>query len=360
MEETVPPPTDWIQSLNQIVPPVIYAPALALGWILVLWLAKRFVVYRLKKWARTTSVRWDDVVIDAISFPANFLIFASGLTLLINLLPLPEKADKVMTIILQASVVFAIVFFIDRLVQGLMRTYSSSAIFSRASGGITKGLTRGFIMGLGILIFLDLIGISITPILASLGIGSLAVALALQDTLSNFFAGIHVSVDKPLELGQFVKLESGEEGYVIDIGWRTTRIRTPVNNVVIVPNSKLVNSVLTNYDLPDTQQTVLIQMGVHYDSDLNHVERVVCEIGKEMMKTLDAGVPDFEPLVRYHTFADSSINFAVVLRTKVFTEQHLIKHEFIKRLHERFKKEGIVIPYPIRTVEILKEAKNSL
>ena len=181
-------------------------------------------------------------------------------------------------------------------------------------------------------------------------------ALALQDTLSNFFAGLYVAIDKPVEIGQFVKLESGEEGYVIDVGWRSTRIRALPNNVVIVPNSKLMGGIITNYYLPDKEIAVLVQVGVHYQSDLKHVERITCEVGKEIMRKVQGGVPEFEPFIRYHTFGDSSINFTVILRGKEFVDQHLIKHEFIKCLHERYQKENIAIPYPIRTLEIYKKA----
>lgn len=343
---------DWIESLNNVVPPWLYVPAAVLLWILSLWLVKKFIVYRLKKWAASTTAHWDDILIDSISFPANFLILASGLTLLIQLLPMPDKVDRGMLIVLQGSVIISIVCFLDGLAKGLLEEYASKKIFNQVSHGLTKGLVRGFVIGMGVLIFLQLIGISITPILASLGIGSLAVALALQDTLSNFFAGIYVAVDKPVEVGQLIKLETGEEGYVIEVGWRSTRIRTLQNNVVIIPNSKLMGSVITNYHLLDKEMVLTVEVGVHYHSDLNHVEKVTLEVAREAMKKTLGGVPEFQPIVRLHTFGESSVNFSVVLRAKEFVDHYTVKHEFIKMLHERFRKEGIVIPYPIRNIVI--------
>ena len=207
----------------------------------------------------------------------------------------------------------------------------------------------------GLLILMDSFGVSITPLLASLGIGSLAVALALQPTLENFFSGIQIIVDKPIKIGQFIKLDSGEEGYVAKVGWRSTWIRMLPNNVVVIPNKILVSSKILNYYYPETEMAVLVQVGVHYEADLKRVEKVTIEVAREVMKTVQGGVPGFEPFIRYHTFNDFSIDFTVILRAKEFVDNYLIKHEFIKRLHERYNKEGIIIPYPIRAINYDQE-----
>ena len=152
-----------------------------------------------------------------------------------------------------------------------------------------------------------------------------------------------------------MKLDSGQEGYVIDINWRTTKIKMLPNNIVLVPNDKLIKSLVTNYYLPDKELSVLVEIGVHYDSDLNKVERITSEVGRQVMKEIAGAVAGFEPFVRFHSFGDSSINFTVVLRVKEFADQYLIKHEFIKRIHDRYRKEGIVIPYPIRAINYAQE-----
>ncbi|NCP83805.1 MAG: mechanosensitive ion channel family protein, partial [Bacteroidetes bacterium] len=220
---------------------------------------------------------------------------------------------------------------------------------------VTQNITRLVVFGIGILIILNSFGVSITPILATLGVGGLAVALALQDTLSNLFAGFHITVARQVRIGDYIKLESGEEGYVIDINWRTTKIRMLPNNVVLVPNDKLAKVIITNYYLPEKEMAVLINVGVHYNSDLKKVEKVTCEVAKEVMKEVLGGVPGFDPFIRYHTFGDFSINFTVILRAKEFVDQYLVKHEFVKRLHERYAKEGINIPYPIRAINYDQE-----
>jgi small-conductance mechanosensitive channel len=220
---------------------------------------------------------------------------------------------------------------------------------------LTQSLAKIFIYIFGILIILNTLGISITPLLTAFGLGGLAVALALQDTLSNLFAGFYITLSKQVRVGDFIKLESGEEGYVLDIGWRATRIRMLPNNVVLIPNSKFAQSVITNYYFPEQELAVLVQVGVHYDSDLEHVEKVTIEVGEEVMKEVKGGVPEFTPFIRYHTFSDFSINFTVILRAKEFVDNYLVKHEFIKRLHKRYKEEGIIIPYPIRAINYSQE-----
>ncbi|MDD4894133.1 MAG: mechanosensitive ion channel family protein, partial [Candidatus Omnitrophica bacterium] len=197
--------------------------------------------------------------------------------------------------------------------------------------------------------------ISITPILATLGVGGLAVALGLQDTLSNLFAGFHIIASRQIKIGDYVKLDSGEEGYITDITWRTTKIRMLPNNVVLVPNEKLTKAIVTNYYLPDKEMAVLVNLGVHYKSNLKMVEKITCEVGKQIMQEVSGGVPEFEPFVRYGAFGDFSINLTVILRAREFTDQYLIKHEFIKRLHERYAQEGIIIPYPIRAINYEQE-----
>ncbi|HXV47362.1 MAG TPA: mechanosensitive ion channel family protein, partial [Candidatus Binatia bacterium] len=211
-------------------------------------------------------------------------------------------------------------------------------------------VTKIVLFAVGAMLVLDNLGVSLTPLLTTLGIGSLAVAIALQDTLGNAFAGLHLKADRPIEVGQFVQLEGGDEGFVEKIGWRSTRIRMLANKSAVVPNSKLVQSTIINYDLPDPQVAVLVQVGVHYDSDLKKVERVTCEVGTEIMRTVSGAVPIFEPFIRYHTFNQSSIDFTVILRAQRFVDNYLIKHEFIKALQQRYREEGIVIPFPIRTL----------
>jgi small-conductance mechanosensitive channel len=215
---------------------------------------------------------------------------------------------------------------------------------------LTRNIAWAFIAVLGFLVILNGLGLSITPMLTALGVGGLAVALALQEPLANFFAGLFLALAGQIRVGDYVKLDSGQEGYVVDFSWRSTRLRMLANNLVVVPNAKLAQAILVNHHLPSQDLAVLVEVGVDYSSDLRYVEQVVTEVGRDVMSEVPGGVPEFESFVRYHTFGDSSVNFTVILRAREFVDQYLIKHEFIKRLHARFDREGIVIPFPIRTI----------
>lgn len=182
--------------------------------------------------------------------------------------------------------------------------------------------------------------------------GGLAVALALQDTLANLFAGIHILASRKVQPGDFIRLDSGEEGYVVDINWRNTTIRQLPNNMVMVPNARLAGAILVNYHRPVEEMSVLVQVGVAYDSDLEQVERVTIDVARDVLREVEGGVPGFDPFIRFHTFGDFSVDFTVILRAREFTDQYLITHEFVKRLHRRYRAEEIEIPFPIRTVEL--------
>jgi len=346
-----------ITLFNIAVPAYIYAPVVYFVWVSVLLFIKKIVFGRIEKFASRTSSRLDDILLGALNFPLVLLIFVSGAFIVEKVAPILTDSDlsRLIVVVLKTATIVAIVLFLDRFFNNLIQVYSRKVDILKTSGGVARGFIRIIVMVLGLLILLDSFGVSITPILASLGIGSLAVALALQPTLENFFSGIQIVIDKPVKVGQFIKLDSGEEGYVEKVGWRSTWVRMLPNNVVVVPNKVLVSSKILNYYYPDTELAVLVQVGVHYESDLKKVEKVTCEVGKEVMKEVKGGVPEFDPFIRYHTFNDFSIDFTVILRAKEFVDNYMIKHEFIKRLHERYAKEGIVIPYPIRAVNYEQE-----
>jgi len=321
-----------------------------LVWVVLIFITIPALIRHLKKKAEQTHNIFDDILISVLGTPLIFFFLALGLNFFIDAIPFPTKWVKYSNAILIILFVLAGYLFLDRLMMEILRRYSKKVDFIASSAGVMKTLYRVIILGFVFLIILDRLKITITPFLASLGIGGLVVALALQDTLANFFSGIYIFFDKPIRIGDYIMLESGQEGYVTQIGWRSTRIRMLPNNILIVPNSKLVSSQITNFYLPETEMAVLVQVGVSYQSDLEKVESVTIGVAKEVLQEVNGGVKEFEPFIRYHTFSDFSINFTVILRAKEYVSKYLIIHEFIKRLHRRYQLEGIEIPFPIRTV----------
>ena len=340
------------KSLEILIPLGIFLIILLAGYVL-----RTYLFSRLSRWAAKTGSRMGDTIISAARSPFLLLCLMLGVYAAIEVSKLPkglvERANKGMSIL----AIIAVAMVAANILCGFTRIRAEKIESALPVTSLTEHIIRIVVYGVAALIILNSLGISIAPILATLGVGGLAVALALKDTLSNFFAGFHIIVNRQIRVGDYLKLESGEEGYVNDISWRTTKIRTLAGNFVLIPNAKLTEMIVMNYTLQDKDMAVLVGLGVHYDSDLAKVERVACETATEVMREVPGGVPDFTPFIRYNAFGTSSIDFNAILRGKEFVNQYLIKHEFIKRIHERFAREGIVIPYPIRALNFDQEKR---
>lgn len=127
-------------------------------------------------------------------------------------------------------------------------------------------------------------------------------------------------------------------------------MRAPANHIIVVPNSRIADMILVNYNAPDAEEGVQVPVGVSYGSDLQEVERITCEVAADVLRTVPGGVADFEPFIRFHSFGDSAVGFNVILRVRGYMDRHLIAHEFLKRLKLRYAQEGIEIPYPQRVL----------
>jgi small-conductance mechanosensitive channel len=207
---------------------------------------------------------------------------------------------------------------------------------------------------IAIVVILGYFKIDITPLVAGVGLGALAIGLALQSTLSNFFAGMHIISDRPIDVGDYIEIDEETKGTIEDIGWRSTRIRTLADNLLIIPNGKLAESNITNFSKPKQEMSLWVPCGVAYESNLKKVEKVTIEVAKNIQTTADGTVKDFEPAFRYKEFGDSNINFITVLRIADPMMRFSVRNEFIKALKERFDREGIEISWPIRKIYNIK------
>ncbi|AAR35731.1 mechanosensitive ion channel family protein [Geobacter sulfurreducens] len=327
----------------------ILSSSLVVGLVL-----DKVVLRRLKVLASRTPWEGDEIVVDSLRGLLLYSALLTGLYGVATQVPMTVGLQRLAGNIFLVTIILVATLFFMRLAAGFVTHYAKKAVLPSIS--IFSNLAKVSVFSIGILIILQSLGISIAPILTALGVGGLAVALALQDTLSNIFAGLHIIATRQIRQGDYIRLASGEEGYVNDITWRNTTVQTLPNNMVIIPNSKLAGAIVTNYNLPDREMAVLVQVGVSYASDLDHVERVTIEVASELLHEVQGGASGFDPFIRYHTFADFSINFTVILRGKEYVDQHLLKHEFVKRLHRRYAREKIEIPFPIRTLHIKQEA----
>ncbi len=259
---------------------------------------------------------------------------------------LKSLLQKVITIVF----LYSVTLVLARLTAGFVNLFIQRTEGVPAS--LISNLAKIAVLILGTLILLQTVGVEVTPIVTTLGVGGLAVGLALQDTLANLFSGFYLIISQQVRTGDYVKLDDGYEGYVTDITWRNTTIREIQNNIIIVPNSRLASAIFTNYHLPTKTITLTMDVGVSYDSDLEQVERVTVEVAKDVMQEIAPELIEIEPIIRFHTFNDSSIDFKLSMRVNEYFDQRMARHLFIKKLHKRYQQEGIQIPFPIRDVYV--------
>lgn len=338
--------------LKRIFIPIIIAIATASALFIIRGIAFRL----LHRWAKKTETKLDDIIIGSFRTPSFYWCLAIGLYIGIAVLELPQKYAFYLHKTIHIIVILSITIAVANLAGKIFRNYVQKLSLPIPTTGLAYGILKVTILVIGFLIILSVLGISITPLITALGVGGLAVALALQDTLSNLFAGIHILVEKSVRVGDFIKLETGQEGYVEDITWRTTRIRMLPNNMVVIPNSKLSQSIVTNYYLPEKRMSLLIPISVSYSSDPEKVEKILVEEAKKAVGEIPGLLGDPEPFVRFIPgFGDSSLDFTLICQVQEFTDQYPVQHELRKRIFKRFKEEGIEIPFPHRTVYLREE-----
>ena len=286
------------------------------------------------------------------------LLLLAGLSMALNLFHLPLRWQHVESKVMEALIIAVLFYFPAKVLLLFLRRFQFKGPGFERVAAPASFLIKALFALIGVILVLENWGIHLTAVWTTLGIGSVAVALALQDTLNNFFAGFYILADRPINLGDYIKLDSGQEGYVTHIGWRSTRIRTLPNNIVVLPNSTLAKAVLTNYSLPEPRMSLTIPIGVAYGTDPTRVENVLVDIAKEAARD---GIPGLlashEPYVRFIPgFGDSSLDFSLIVQVDKFVDQYIVQHELRKRIVRRFEKEGIEFPFPTRTLVLDKSA----
>lgn len=302
----------------------------------------------LKKFASKTKSDLDDIILGIVIKPLYIIIIIGGIYVALKYLTFTKQYSLYINRIFFLIIVLSIATVLSKIISLLIgRWFKVQKRFEKTPQLLTKIIAVTIYL-IALLMILKNFNIDITPLIATLGIGGLAIGLALQSTLSNFFSGLYIISDGPVNVGDFIELDPTMCGYVEDIGWRSTRIRTIANTTIIVPNSKLAESTITNNSLNGEDLTIPVSCGVGYESNLAKVEKITIDVAKKVQKTVAGAVKDFEPIVRFKEFGDSNINFITVLKADNFDAKSPMIHEFIKALKERYDKEGIEISYPVR------------
>ena len=334
------------------------AGAIGLISIVVAFLVFKVVFPLIVRFTNWTPTDLDSSLVKSVRWPVTFGILVLGAYLAVTI-PLGlsgSEQDRADTIARAAGIVAGItvgVGLLSSAIDWYLATLATRTnhvvdlrlfpLFRRVGGVI--------IYGIGALLVLDVMDINISPLIAGLGLGGLAVALAIQPTLANLFAGTYVMTEGVITTGDYIELEGGMAGYVVEVGWRSTRIRTWGNNLVVVPNARFAETIITNYQQPVPAVNVYVTCGVSYDSDLDLVEEVSREVMNDLVENDPNAIRSYGSWFAFDAFGESNVNFWLFLQSRDRLASFNLQSSLIKNLHRRFKEEDITINYPVRTLQ---------
>jgi small-conductance mechanosensitive channel len=312
-------------------------------WLLVGLLVRSLLRRSLARIAAARPTELSEVLAASLPRPAGIAVFLVAMAAGLRMAPLPQSNLAVAHKLLAVALAVVGVSVLMRVGLRAIDSYGRSDPALRSSAGMGKAVV--WVVGLGVdaVLVSEALGISLAPALTALGVGSLAVALALQDTLSNFFSGVYIVVDKPVRPGDFIRVDPSYEGYVETIGWRSTHLRTLGNNLVIIPNATLSKAIITNYTLPTPHVASSVRVDVAADADVDRVEDVLAD---EARRTLDVPGIAQEPapsVALSPGFVDGGIAFTIFFHVASFGEQGTAQNAVRKRVAVRLKKEGIAL-----------------
>jgi small-conductance mechanosensitive channel len=335
----------------------------AAGILLAAWLVSVFVmmVFKRSKFLTSqTTTTLDDTIIRLVGRPVHVGFQLIGIVLALNYL-FPEMVYQGFGFseLIPILLIMWGAYTLDRVILGIVEWHEIEARNDGPGGlehesfGFLNTIISMLIWGVALAFILNQVGVDISALIAGLGIAGIAVALALQNTLSGLFSAVGLAMDKPVRPGDFIQLEDGTEGFVQDISMRSTRIKTFQNTLVIIPNKRLADMVITNTFMPGAGFSLKVSVGVDYGADLDQAEKITLAVAAEVLERLDV-MGENEPVVRFGGFDSSSIEMKVFMHVAGYMDQFVVKHEFIKALKVAFEKEKIGIPYPQMEVHLEK------
>ena len=328
------------------------------GISLLLAVLSHYVIIPLaQRLSNHTETELDDLIFRASRRPVSLLIMVLGGYLAVVIpLDLSETQLGLVNALFTSFAILAVVILIARLLSVFLDWYIGRLHVDQRSAGAhilprLRKLVVGVLYVLGALLILGTLGIPVSPLIAGLGLGGVAVALAIQPTLANMFAGTYVVTENIISPGDYIEMEGGISGYVIEVSLRSTRIRTWENKLVVIPNSRLVDTIVTNHSEPTPPVNVFLTCGVSYDSDLARVEAVSMDVMNAVLETSAHGVRDYGAYFAFDNFGESNVDFWLFVQAKDRLASFDLRSELIHELHRRFDEEGIVINYPVRSLQ---------
>jgi small-conductance mechanosensitive channel len=325
---------------------VIFTYARPLGTFVLTLLALLVVRHIAIRWLykRTnTAATLSHIVLDTFRIPSLLWCFAGAVKFGLDMSIIPQKYTGRASTAIEAFILISITMVVSSASVRTLNAYGRHRGVDLDLSGLSRTLIRVFVFTIGLLALLQLYHVNLTPILTALGVGGLAVALALQDTLANFFAGIHILIEEPIALNNTIRLATGEEGVVTDIGWRTTRLRNGNNNMVVIPNTKITSGILVNYNMPESKQTADVAVMVGFDADLDEVRRIALE----ETRAAEGVFPAPEPVVLFIPGPlPTHLQFTVVFTVADYGSRGGVQSEVRLRIFRRLRRDGVPLPQP--------------
>ena len=330
--------------------------------LVVGWAADRIMLRAVHEILKHTSIELNQQITDTLRGVIFWLVTMWAIYMATYGMPFLQENQ----VVLVRHLVFVIAMMLSirllaKVAVSVLRFYLKySTVFSALPNtSIFENIVRVAVYLMGSLMLLQTLNISVVPLITALGVGGLAISLALQDTLANLFAGIQMLLARQIKVGSTIQLENGQTGEVVDIAWRTTTLRQLSGNLIILPNSKLASNMIISYKQPHPDLTVTLPLAIPLTTDLGQLETIVLNVaesvGLQLMRQKSSGKTkaiSFTPLVRFVSYGEAWINMTVQMPFTVPMDGGLVKHELLKALHERLIDEKINLPLPQRVVHL--------
>jgi MscS family membrane protein len=336
---------------------VIGGIIIVVAFAILAWVANFIVDRVLTSLARKSRFQFDDKILKILDRPVWVSIVLVGAITAVQWISPKPPFPFILTALMKSLLVLIWAFAINRVILRVMEEIIGHWRQAGREGseiiGLVGNVTRIVVLAGGAFLLLSVWKINITPLLASAGIAGVAVALAAKETLSNFFGGVTVLLDQPYKMGDYIVLDSGERGEVVDVGLRSTRILTRDDVQISIPNAIITNTKVINESAPEPRFRVRIKVGVAYGTDVDQVEEVLLSVAGE--NPLVVTKP--EPRVRFRTFGDSSLDFELLCWAHRPHDKGRITHQLNRAIYKAFDQAGIVIPFPQRDVYVHSQSE---
>ena len=306
----------------------------------------------LGSFAKKTKTKVDDIILERIKKPFFYLILAQGLSLSLNSLGINGIIQTIVSSIMAMVFVFIIARVIDVIIEvwGMTFAKKTDTKLDEVLLPLFHKFSKVIFVIIAVMWVLDIWKIDITPYLAGVGIGGLVIGLALQDSLKNILGGISLLLDQTFKVGDKVQLESGEVGEILDIGLRSTKMKTYNNEQLTIPNGYLANTRIQNYTRPNPRIRVVVEFGVAYGSNVEDVQKIILA---EITKIKDI-LEDPAPNVSFVSMGDFALNFKAFFWVENWSEAYSKKLEATKKIYKILTKKNINIPFPTQTIHLKK------